>query len=229
MVTGFKSLDKSFGAKIWDSFFTSIFGFFWIWHHMIVTELDRCIHLFLIPMPFALFDAWRILSYSLPWFLLWMSRFDLGYSIHRVLLFEWWFASTHGWRRTSWTINHFTDLCLQYIFWYILSVMEFWIFIITLLAFILWHGIILNTIHLFILLPFRGSFVESFLGKILMWKWMEPQNSILDFIYLSYLTGFKKLLQCVLKVTSLQQSIKLKNLVLIKKFTQINSNEQFLD
>ena len=35
-------------------------------------------------------------------------------------------------------------------------------------------------------------------------KCMEPQNSILDFSYLSYFIGFKIELQCVHKLTSLQ-------------------------
>ena len=76
--------------------------------------------------------------------------------------------------------------------WCLFSILEFWLFILSLLDFISRHGVIFNAIHLSVMLPFCGSIVESFLWKILVWRQVEPQDSILDLIYLSHFKGFKQ-------------------------------------
>ena len=149
-----------------EIYFTSVFGYHWIWHYKIVAELDIFICLFLIPMPFTFF--WCLKTFclsSLPWLLLLFWEIDLGSSIHDVLLCEWWFVSTHERRRTFLSNPFILPIYLFSISsWCLFSVLEFWLFISSLLDFILWHGIIFNAVHLSVMLPFCGSIAASFLG-----------------------------------------------------------------
>ena len=131
-------------------------------------------------------------------------KFVVGSSIHGVLLCEWYLVSAHEWRRTFEQSNHFTDLCIMYISLIYIFFLGNLTLYINPSGFHLWHGIILNTIHLSVLLPFHWVFCGELLRTYINVKWMEPQNSILDLSYLSYLTGFKIGLQCVLKINSLQ-------------------------
>ena len=82
--------------------------------------------------------------------------------------------SAHRWRRTSEQSHYLTDF-VQYIFWYILYFWEIF-YSFKPFGFDLWHGIILNTIHLSILLPFHRSIVVSFLGQILTWSGWSPKK-----------------------------------------------------
>ena len=96
-------------------------------------------------------------------------RFDLGSSIHGVIFCECWFVLAHGRRRNFEQSNHFTSSCFHYILLiYIFFLGNFDSF--KPFGFNLWHGIILNTIHLSVLFPFYRYFTASFLGHILMWS-----------------------------------------------------------
>ena len=118
--------------------------------------------------PFLLhsFDAFRLLSVE-------SSRIAL-------FTFQIWFRFFHPWcpfvwvifcfssrtKKNLWAILLFTGLCFIISF---LDIFSFWeILTLEPFGFNLWHGIILNTIHLSVLLPFCGSFVARFLGQILM-------------------------------------------------------------
>ena len=103
-----------------------------------------------------------------------------------LFTFEIWFRFFHPWCPFVWVIfcsaherrRTFEQsfYSLIYVSLYFLRYLSFWE-ILTLKPFVfnLWHGIILNTIHLSILLPFHGSFAASFLGHILMWSGWIPK------------------------------------------------------
>ena len=84
----------------------------------------------------------------------------LSFCVRDILL------SAHG-RRRTFEQSYPTDF-IQYVFWCMLSFWEIWLF--WPFGIHLWHGIILNTIQLFTLLPFHGYFVVSFLGQTLVWS-----------------------------------------------------------
>ena len=99
-----------------------------------------------------------------------------------------WFRFFHPWCPFVWVITCFISRmeknlwAIQSFYWLMFSLYHFDIYFIAKklwlfkpFVFNLWHGIILNTIHLSILLPFRGAFVVSFLGYILMWSGWSPK------------------------------------------------------
>ena len=137
-VTRIRSHDNSLGAKMWDSFYLCL------WLPLDMTPQDhgkvRQMHSF-VPHSHAiriLLMLKDICLSSLPWLFLLLWEIELGSSIHDVLLCEYWIVSNHRWRRTF-LINPF--ILLIYFFnissWCIFSVLEFWLFILALLAFIL--------------------------------------------------------------------------------------------
>ena len=110
--------------------FTFVFGYCQIWHHRIVEELDRCIRLFLVTMPFAFFWCLRLLSFES--------------SLIAPFTFEIGFRFFHPWCHFVWVIICFSSrteksllsnpfILLIYFFsissWCIFSILEFWLFI----------------------------------------------------------------------------------------------------
>ena len=120
------------------------------------------------------FDAFRLLSFE---------------SSHIAsFAFQIWLRFFHPWCPFVWVIICFSSRmennlwAIQSFYWFMFSLYpfdiyflsrKFWLF--NHFGFKLWHGIILNTIHMSILLPFRGSFAASFLGKILIWSGWGPK------------------------------------------------------
>ena len=127
--------------------------------------VNRYIRLFLIPMPFCTFFCfWTFVPF---WILLFafFLNFNLGSSIHSVLLCERCFNFNS---RTKNFGNLIHTNVVQHVFWYIFASLEI-LTIVSLLS--LYYGMgsfKYNT--LFILLPFHGSFVVTPLGQFLVWN-----------------------------------------------------------
>ena len=129
--------------------------------------VNRYIRLFLIPMPFCillmLLNFCNFDSSLIDLFL----KFSLGSSIHSVLLCERYFDFNSRTEKNFRAILFKLILFSMY-FDVLFSFRVIWLF--WHFGFHSWHGIILNTIQLFTLLPFNGSFTISFLGHTLVWS-----------------------------------------------------------
>ena len=164
MVTRFKNPDNSFETRMWSSFYLCI----WLLPYMAPYDHGRVrqIHSY-VPHSHAFWILWCLRLLCLEYFLIASFTLEIWFRFfHPKFPFVWVMIHLSSQTEKNLLSNPF--ILLIYFFsissWYILSVLEFWHFILSLLSFILWHGIILNTIHLSVLLPLCGSLVEIFLG-----------------------------------------------------------------
>ena len=138
----------------------------------------------LMPLDFCPFES-SLIAFFL--------NFNSGSFLHSVFLCERHFNFNSRTEKNFGNLVH-TDV-VQHLFWYIVASWEI-LTLVSLLAFDCGMGSFkYNT--LFTLLPFHGSFVVTPLGKFFSVKWMEPQNTILDFSVLSYFTGITQNFKCV--------------------------------
>ena len=185
---GFQSMDNSFEANSMSFVLPLSLSSFQLRHHKMITYGKQIYpfvphsHTILHFLCFWTFIPFWVLLFSF------FLNFNSGSSIHSVLLCERYFNFNSRTEKNFWAIlfklilfSMYFDICfLLGRFWLLLA---FWI------SFVAWDH--LNIIQLVTLLPFHGSFAINPPITVFSVKWMEPQNSTLDFSILSYFTGIK--------------------------------------